>query len=299
MNHLKWAPAAILLASCATTTVASQTVFSKVREATIRGVDLTRTRLFVNLMQATPGSYRTVQKLPANYASASVTLSNASLLTGSLVRTVNFATTSSPQIIASGSTSFTRLRTGPGYGVDISLFNAGSIVSTGRRSALTLVAGTNVVNVIMSASGDIAITNSNQGNTVGTSGNWFITKGDTVTFDTGFASDEHTKYLVGDNASRSLSMRVYIGDGASDDLTNPAAADTLVATTSAPFDSFTWDTSAVTNLGFNPMTSLTETGTQQSRIKFQIVDDLGAVVGESILTPVSVGGAAAIDLKLQ
>jgi hypothetical protein len=55
----------------------------------------------------------------------------------------------------------------------------------------------------------------------------------------------------------------------------------------------------VSNTGFDPTASLTSTGTQASQMVFRIVDDLGNVVGESILKPLSVGSAASLDLKLQ
>ena len=232
-----------------------------------------------------------------------MTLSNSaspSLLVSPLVRTVTFTATASPQVVTAASANFTRLRVGSDYGVNVSLYDGSTVVGSGRRTGISLLAGVNVVSIIMSPNGDLAITGSGQGNTVGDSNGWFVTKGDTVTFDTGFSATEHTTY-VADNPARTLTMQILVNDGLADDLTSATAgtSETLVATASAPFDSFSWDTSVVSNTGFNPTTSLTDTGTQASQMVFRIVDDLGNVVGESILKPLSVGSAASLSLKLQ
>ncbi|MEB3299516.1 MAG: hypothetical protein VKO21_08535 [Candidatus Sericytochromatia bacterium] len=303
MKEISLLPVVALLASCASSTVATQVLVGKTRTATIAGYDRTHTRLFVNFIRQDAATERAIQKLPANYASASITLSNTavpSLLASSLTRTVTFTTPTAPEVVSAASTTFTRLRVGSGYGVGVSFFNSGTLVGTGRRTGITLSAGPNTISIIISPTGDLAITNSSQGNTVGDNTGWFITKGDTVTFNTGFANDEHTKY-VADNPGRTLTMRVLANDGLADDLTsgNVGTAERLVATASAPFNSFTWDTSVVSNTGFNPASDLTDSGTQASQLKFQIVDDLGAVVGESVLKPLSVGSAASLNLKLQ
>ncbi|MEB3204782.1 MAG: hypothetical protein VKP57_08780 [Candidatus Sericytochromatia bacterium] len=301
MKRIALLPAALLLASCAATTVGTQVMMGKTRTASIVGYDPLHTRLFVTFAKRDGQGTRTVQQLPTSYASASVVLSNAALLASSLTRSITFASTNSSELVVANTTSFTRLRTGSGYELNVSLQDGASAeVGRGRRTGITLTPGTNTVSIIISPNGDLAITGSNQGNNVGNNTGWFVTKGDTVTFDTGFASDEHTKFLT-DNPGATLSMQVLINDGAADDLTQAGsgASEQIVATVSAPFDSFVWDTSTTSNTGFNPTTGLTDTGSQASRMKFQIVDSNGNVLGESILSPLSVGGAAAIDLKLQ
>ncbi|MEB3186203.1 MAG: hypothetical protein VKP72_02050 [bacterium] len=303
MNKFAVLAALSLVTSCAVSPETGPVKVVTKRTASIVGYDPTMTRLFVNFFRGDAAARRAIQALPASFASASVTLSNAatpSLLVSPLSRTVTFTATSSPQVVSAGSANFTRLRVGTHYGVNVSLYDGSNVVASGRRTGIELVAGVNTVSVIMSPNGDLAITGSNQGNTVGDSNGWFVTKGDTVTFDTGFSASEHTTY-VADNPGRTLTMQVLVNDGQIDDLTSAiaGASETLVATASAPFDSFVWDTSAVSNTGFNPTSSLTDTGTQASQMIFRIVDDLGNVVGESILKPLSVGSAASLDLKLQ
>ncbi|MEB3188420.1 MAG: hypothetical protein VKP72_13380 [bacterium] len=302
MNKFAMLAALSIVTSCALSPEAGPVKVFQKRTASIVGQDPTMTRLFVNFFRG-DAARRTVQELPSNFASASVTLSNSatpSLLAAPLVRTVTFAATASPQVIASGSANFTRLRVGSDYGLNVSLYDGSTVVGSGRRTGVKLDPGINVVSIIMSPNGDLAITGSNQGNSVGDTTGWFVTKGDIVTFDTGFSATEHSTY-VADNPGRTLTMRVLINDGQVDDLTSASAGatETLVATASAPFDTFTWDTSTVSNTGFNPTTGLTDTGSQASQMVFRIVDDQGNVVGESVLKPLSVDSAASLGLKLQ
>ena len=280
------------LAACVSQQAPGIQEFGRIKTSSIRGQDPTRGRLFISFVREGAEGDRQVARLPTAYASASVTLSSSSgLLTAPLTRAINLTTPATQSL-----TVFSKLRPGSGYGLDVNLFNGVASVAKGKRTGVTLSSGINQVTVIMGVTGDIAITTSNTGNTIGDTTAWIIAKGDTVTFDTGFGSDEQTKYLSA-HPGRSLVLKVSLGDGLTDDLTSPAAVDTLLATASAPFQSFTWDTSVPTP-HFDPAL-LTTTGTQASRIKFQIVDDLGAIVGESILQPVSVIGAASIDLALQ
>ena len=292
MRQLLWLAAPLVLVACATPDARTSIDHVRQREASIRGQDPTRGRLFVTFRQEGADGDRQVARLPVTYASASVTLSNsASLLVSSLNRTISLAAPATQSTAVFG-----KLRPGSGYALDVSLFDGAESVATGKRTAITLSSGINPVTVVMSETGAIAIATSETGNTVGSPATWIIARGDTVTFDTGFGPDELPRYQTS-NPGRTLTMRVLLGDGQTDDLVSPPAADTLLATASAPFHSFTWDTGNPGSI-FDPA-NLTTTGTQASRLKFQLVDDRGAIVGESIMSPVSVVEASSIDLALQ
>jgi hypothetical protein len=292
MRQFLWLVTPMMLVACARAEAPVPVDHVRQRTASIRGQDPTRGRLFVTFRQDAGSGDRQLARLPSSYASASVTLSNqASLLANPLTRTLSLAAPASQSTAVFG-----RLRPGSGYALDVNLFDGAQSVATGKRTALTLSSGINPVTVVMSETGEIAIATSHNGNTVGSVASWIIAKGDTVTFDTGFGPDELPRYQAS-NPGRNLTMRVYLGDGQSDDLLDPPAVDTLLATASAPFDTFTWNTGSP-GASFDPA-NLTTTATQASRLKFQLVDDLGAIVGESILAPLSVVAAAAIDLELQ
>ncbi|MBO9539269.1 hypothetical protein J7643_01600 [bacterium] len=84
------------------------------------------------------------QAVPGSWTSADLTLSNASLMASSQSMTI-------PQAGGSGiASSFTRLRPGSGYALDVSLKDGASVVATGSASGITLAAGTNSVTVSMS-----------------------------------------------------------------------------------------------------------------------------------------------------
>ncbi len=231
-----------------------------------------------------------VQKLPSTYSGAEIVLSNAnSLLTSSLSKTLT---------IASGTTQaigvYSALRPGNGYALACSLKNGAAVVGSGRADSITLAAGVNTVTIIIGVNGDIKVATSDTHNAVGDSGEWVVVKGDSITFNTGFDADEHTKAT----APAGLEMQVILGNAIYDP-TGPAGANRIVAEKTSGFDQYRFETGtsvAAASVPGYDKDKLVAAG--NSSVTFRLLSGT-AVVGESTLSPVRVIDPASLNLQLQ
>lgn len=250
----------------------------------IAGYDRDRARVAVVMVNQSNGAERTIQQLPTAYDAALLTLTNSSnLLTAPATKSIALA---APGSQSSG--IFSALRPGSGYGLGVELRHSGTAVAEGSAANISLAAGElKVVTIVMGVLNQLEITTSGN-NTVGNATDWLITKGDTVTFKTGFAANEGTV-----TNSPVQKMQIVLGSGLYTDGSNGR----VIAEKTDGYDHFVWNTGAQTAT-FDP-NHLTGSGTQRSSLKFRLLDSKGNLVGETTLSPVSVIDGAVIDLKLQ
>lgn len=248
-------------------------------EPSVMGIVPTQARMLVSLTRAVP--VRGTQNVGVlTFDGADVSLANATLLTGSLAKSLSL-----PSNATASAAAFTALKPGGGYSLDVTLKNGVTEVGTSHAASISLPAGvTTPVTVVVGANGEIEVATSSVGNIVGSTGAWVLAKGDAVTLKTGFAAAETgvAKLQV------SLSSSLY-------------GSESIVAEKTSGFDQFTWTTGSDATNGSYSYTAanLTTTGSQSGTITFQLLDTDGKVIGRTRLTGVSVQAGASMDLKLQ
>lgn len=261
------------------------TTFTVKKQASIAGVDKQHARMIVTIVrEGLSEDGRSVQKLPTSFDNVDLTLSNSnSLLTGNKTA----ADVSVGPSATQATKVFSALRPGSGYKLAAVLQNGSTTVGSGYADGITLTAGqTKVVTIVISVNGDITVKDPDSKNESGDSTEWFVVKGDTITFTTGFNQTE--------SPTTPAKMEIYIeGD------LYPGAGAVKIDEKTSNWHEYTFVTG--TDIGTSPQTYEADdlNPSTGNKVTFRLKDSDGNTIGESVLSPLTVLDPAAITLQLQ